>query len=92
MERTTSVEEAKKIFGKNFVGSEALSIVAGQIGMAIPQEVPPIPFSEEYLEEKKIRLSAYFRNFPICGRNTINPYGIAESLRDGSRKSGTLFL
>ncbi|MGB7958045.1 MAG: hypothetical protein WCF77_04385 [Minisyncoccia bacterium] len=52
MERTTSISEARKIFGDNFIGGEELSRVAERTGIGAPREIPPIPFSEKYLREK----------------------------------------
>ncbi|HAQ17683.1 MAG TPA: hypothetical protein DCR40_00430 [Prolixibacteraceae bacterium] len=52
MERTTSIEEAKLILGKNFIGPDELSIIADQMRIALPGNYPEIPFSKKELIEK----------------------------------------
>ena len=57
MERRTSIENAKKIMGKNFIGLEELKSIRGKMGIKIPVEMkshlPFIEFSEEILEKHK---------------------------------------
>jgi hypothetical protein len=43
--------EAKKILGKDFLGSEAIALVFGR--KAIPKEIPPIPFTLEELKKAR---------------------------------------
>ena len=45
MERTASLEEARDIFGKSFIGPDELSKYSVQMGVRIPQQVPEIPYS-----------------------------------------------
>lgn len=54
MERTTGVTEARQILGINFIGVDELSLIAGKIGILVPESCPEIPFSREELEEKKL--------------------------------------
>jgi hypothetical protein len=52
MERTARIDEAKKIFGNNFIGREELSGISERMGISLPQEMPQIPFAIEHLKEK----------------------------------------
>lgn len=52
MEGTTSIEEAKKIFGNNFIGKNELSFISRKISIEVPQSIASISFDAEYLKEK----------------------------------------
>ena len=52
MERTTSLSEAKEIFGPDFIGPEELSSLADDIGLSVPAEIPPLPFNPEHIRGK----------------------------------------
>ncbi len=51
MERTTSIDDAKKIFGHNFIGAEELSSVADKIGFEIIPANEHIPYDKESLKQ-----------------------------------------
>jgi len=53
MERTTSIKEAKQIFGNNFIGPDELVHIADQMGIKVPSEIPRIPYDLEDLKNKK---------------------------------------
>jgi len=53
MERTTSVADAKKIMGLNFIGCEELEQISNSFSVKIPSVSPEIPYSIEYLIDKK---------------------------------------
>ncbi len=52
MERTTSIKEAKEIFGSNFIGPEELVSISKTMGINVPLVNPGIPFDIEYLRDK----------------------------------------
>lgn len=52
MERTTSINEAKKIFGSNFIGPEELLTISEKIGIDLPSEPPLVPFDIDLLKDK----------------------------------------
>ena len=53
----TTIEKAKSIFGKNFIGLEELELISEQLGICILKEcknyIPTILHSEEYLRTLK---------------------------------------
>jgi len=53
MERTTSIVDAKKIMGINFIGQEELTSIADQMDINVPTVIPKIPFSVEGLLKKQ---------------------------------------
>ncbi|MDD4993344.1 MAG: hypothetical protein PHR83_14050 [Paludibacter sp.] len=53
MERTTSVDEARKIMRGNFIGCEELKNISSSFSLKIPTICPEIPYSKEYLIDKK---------------------------------------
>lgn len=54
MERICSIEEAKEIFGDNFIGVNELAQCAGMMGgLAFPSDIPPIPYSSDALQKGK---------------------------------------
>ena len=52
MERKTSLDEAKKIMGKNFIGPEELTKIENTMGIIVPKSFPEIQFTEIELKEK----------------------------------------
>lgn len=52
MERTTSINEAKIIFGHNFIGPEELAMIAKKMGVVVPLDIPLIDFDIKYLKER----------------------------------------
>ena len=52
MERKTSIVEAKKVLGLNFIGPDELTLIADKIGIRVPIKMPSIPFSLEELTNK----------------------------------------
>jgi len=53
MERETSIEDAKKIMGKNFIGVEELNLISSEFPIKIITNYQDIPYSKEYLIDKK---------------------------------------
>ena len=54
MERSASLEEAKKIMGKNFIGPEELSKISAPFKILIPlKNIPVIPFGGNFLRKIK---------------------------------------
>lgn len=53
MERTTSIDEAKKIMGANFIGYDELLIISEKFPLVIQDHYPDIPFSKDELISKK---------------------------------------
>lgn len=51
MERGTSIEEAKEIFGKGLIGPDELLKYSKQIGIKIPALIPNIPYEPAELRE-----------------------------------------
>jgi hypothetical protein len=49
MERRTTITEAQRLFGKNFIGAEELAAVAGRLPVKLPPEAPPIPYTLQKL-------------------------------------------
>jgi len=49
MERRTSLEEAKLLLGKNFIGIEELAKIATNLGIHLPDIWPEIPFTNSQL-------------------------------------------
>lgn len=52
MERTTSIKEAKEIFGPNFIGPDELISISEKIKINKSFDVPPISFDIEYLRDR----------------------------------------
>jgi len=52
MSKVMTIEQAKSIMGKNFIGPEELSAI-GEMKFAIPDTVSTIPFSKDELEKKQ---------------------------------------
>lgn len=77
MERTTSLEEAKNIFGQNFIGPEELKIFSKKIGLdLVVNIIPEIEFSSE---ELKLLAEDYLL---ILGASSIGGRSVnLESLR-----------
>jgi hypothetical protein len=50
VERNTSLIDAQKIMGKNFIGPDELNCISEHMELMIPDPVPPIPFLMETLE------------------------------------------
>ena len=46
MERTTSIDDAKKIMGANFIGYDELLFVSEKFPLVINKNYPDIPFSK----------------------------------------------
>ena len=53
MERSTTVKEARELFGKNFIGKEELSVISDKVGIQIPVTEPVIPYDITELSLKK---------------------------------------
>jgi len=45
MERRASLEEAKAIFGKNFIGLKEIAKYSAEMGIRIPIQIPEIPYN-----------------------------------------------
>lgn len=52
MEGRTSLEEAREIFGANFIGIDELQLLSGFIPLMLPDVEQSIPYSKEYLINK----------------------------------------
>lgn len=52
MERGTSLEEAKKIFGKDFIGPDELLKYSKQMGIKTPAKIPNVPYSPSELRKR----------------------------------------
>ncbi len=52
MERTTSIKQAKKIFGPNFIGPNELMSISEKIKINKSFDIPPLLFDVEYLKDK----------------------------------------
>jgi hypothetical protein len=52
MEGKASLEAARKIMGSNFIGTDELSKVSVLMGIAMPDEIPGIPFGQRELENR----------------------------------------
>lgn len=52
MERKAILEEAGKLFGKNFIGPKELKRYSTQLGIMVPAFVPEIPYDVETLSVK----------------------------------------
>ena len=52
MERGTSIEEAKEIFGKGLIGPDELLKYSKQMGIKMPVKIPNIPFNPSELGER----------------------------------------
>jgi hypothetical protein len=52
MERETSIEEAKEIFGKGLIGSDELLKYSKQMGIEMPSKIPNIPYNTSELRER----------------------------------------
>lgn len=53
MERTTSITEAKQVCGENFIGPNELTLIANNMGIEVPTEIPIIPYTLDELESKR---------------------------------------
>ncbi|OGZ62609.1 MAG: hypothetical protein A2639_02605 [Candidatus Staskawiczbacteria bacterium RIFCSPHIGHO2_01_FULL_34_27] len=53
MERTTKLETAQKIMGKNFIGPEELVKISQFLKIAIPKGFPNVPFEKSFLKKIK---------------------------------------
>jgi hypothetical protein len=53
MERTTSIKEAKEIMGSNFIGHEELALIADNLGIKVPSEIPSIFYDLLELQDKQ---------------------------------------
>lgn len=57
MEGNATIEDAKQLFGNNFIGPKELAFISDDIGIVNPlhyyKVLPKIPFSLEFLKEKK---------------------------------------
>jgi len=69
MERTTSIEEAKKIFGRNFIGIEEINEISTVLGVQAPNNAPEVPYSILELEERSSD------SILILGSNLLNNGG-----------------
>ncbi len=52
MERGTSIEEAKEIFGKGLIGPDELLKYSKQMGVNMPAKIPNIPYNLSELRER----------------------------------------
>jgi hypothetical protein len=52
MERKTTLEEAKALFGPNLIGPEELSLHVARLGIKIPDVIPEIPYDAATLAAK----------------------------------------
>lgn len=52
MERTASVAEAKELLGENFIGIDELRKNAKKLGIVVPNSVPAIPYTYEFIKAK----------------------------------------
>jgi len=53
MERSTAINEARKLFGKNFIGKDELSVISDKVGIQVPVTEPVIPYDIAELSLKK---------------------------------------
>lgn len=53
MERAASIAEARTIMGVNFIGCEEFNQISTKFSVKIPSICPKIPYSKEYLIDKK---------------------------------------
>jgi hypothetical protein len=53
MERAASIAEARRIMGVNFIGYEELNQISTKFSVKTPSICPEIPYSNEYLIDKK---------------------------------------
>lgn len=53
MERKTTIEEASKIMGKNFIGPKELKEIGPAFGISLPTKIPGIPFDAVFLDKIK---------------------------------------
>jgi len=53
MERKSKIEEAKKIMGKNFIGTEELEKISPYFGVSVPKKIPNLPFDLDLLRKRK---------------------------------------
>ncbi|GHS85280.1 hypothetical protein FACS1894201_04800 [Bacteroidia bacterium] len=49
MERKATIEEAKSLFGKNFIGQQELQAIAENFPVAVPQDIPAIQYTPKEL-------------------------------------------
>ena len=52
MERTTSIADARKIMGVNFIGIEELQQLSDSFPIMLPSIYPEIPYTKEFLMDK----------------------------------------
>lgn len=73
MERTTSIEDAKKIMGRNFIGPEELSQISNNFPVNTLSDYSYIPYSIDYLINKK---DDYLLIFGISKMNDFKPLNL----------------
>lgn len=82
MERTTSVANAKRIMGVNFIGPNELSLIAERMGITIPITIPPITFSIDELKNKSNDYVLFLcvphmsNGDPICLKTLRSKFGV----------------
>lgn len=87
MERTT-IEDAKKIMGDNFIGVDELNSISDKFSVSIPKILPEIPFNTEELIEKKkdyfllLGVSEFLNGTPINLINLRSLFGINPELSE----------
>lgn len=52
MEGIVTIEEARNIFGKNFIGKEELKVHSDELGIIVPEIIPSIPYQYDFLVSK----------------------------------------
>ena len=75
MERKATVEEAKILFGKNFIGPESLINISEYLNFAVPQVLPELEYSIKELEEHS---EDYILILAVSNFNNGKPVNIIE--------------
>ena len=52
MEGRAKIEEAKRLFGRNFIGAEEIRCMAPELGLQLPEEIPELPYTLSEMESR----------------------------------------
>ena len=87
MEGSTSLNDAHKILGSDFIGPDELKKIHKDFPLVVPDVVPPIQFSNDFLKSKKgtyilLLCLSDFDGEKMTIRNLRNHFGVDPDLKE----------